>query len=158
MTETGVVYGLAAGGRIVRSDSAASTDGGQPIAARIEGVPLALAGPSGEFVVPLLHLTVSWTMAVSLLITPIVDGVEYPDVVPPIALAAKPALHTETLEIPLTYQAQRADLSVWGKFALRGTWFALRIETDALAAGELIFEAPTIEYEVVQESRAPVVG
>lgn len=119
---------------------------------------VAPAGASGECEFRNVYITITHTMEVDILLTPIVDFVPLdgtggqPDERLTFSLPALGTRLTERFEMglskpfPLTGPARFRN-------ALRGAWFQLQAEAVApLAAGDLIFEQVELQYEVVRES------
>lgn len=145
--------------------SPATSDGG------ITFVPLALSnhlapgGLGGEAMFYWAHLTMSWSMAAQLRISPVLDGVTdfTPLVVtggtievvrPIITLAQQPGSanvqrRTETFAVPLLKKLVTAGVER-SRSALRGRRLALLLESiGTLGTGELILEACEIEHQVL---------
>lgn len=121
--------------------------------------PLAPAGEGGECIFTLLYVTTRhYDADVSFWLTPIVDGV---------------ALPTERLDLLATtsqkgeFQTHEVGLSIAYtvagterlRYAPRGTWFQLLVETRYGTLGgtpaEQIIEAAEVEFEIVRESKQP---
>lgn len=125
-------------------------DDGVAFQARALSDPVAPAGLHGECIFPAFWLTVTHTMAVTLRVTPYVDGValETRD----IALTTKATLTTETFELGLTVPLGGS------RSAPRGARFAAKVETlvggaPSIATGDLRLDQSLLEYEVVRETR-----
>lgn len=129
------------------------TDAGTAYKVLAVAGPIAPAGAGGECSFTMLRLVVTHTMGVTLLVTPIVDGVELTDAQVSVTLPTSTARTTTIREVGLRRTRSTESGMVIGRFALRGTWFQVRIEAQAVAAGELLIEPPEVEYEVVRESR-----
>lgn len=144
------------GNRLLQADDG-FRDAGLAIAVRLESELQAPAGPGGEAIFPALYLVFTATMAASIQVTPIVWSVENGEVVrteletQSIVLAAEPERRTTHHELGLSIPLVH-NLIEQGRFAPRGTWFAVRLDVAALAAGDLILDGVSVEYEVVRES------
>lgn len=143
-----VMFGRSGGGHILTAGAA--QDDNANFGARAVSVPVAPAGASGECSFSAFWLTVTHTMAVTLRVTPFVDGVAY--AVRDLVIGAKGTRTTETLEIGI------ADLRAQTTTHPRGTWFHVKVETivggaSAIAAGDLLFDESAVEYEVLRETR-----
>lgn len=132
--------------------------GGTAYSALLASCRIAPAGPRNNTVFPLLLLIVTHTMAVTVRMTPILDGVAYDgtggttDERRTIALVAKDDLTVEKFLLPLEIPLM-VDAVERGRYAMRGTWFQAKVETvGALAAGTLIFEANVLDYEPAEDS------
>lgn len=155
-------YGQGLGPNLYLAGSG-STDDGQPVVVRLTTNPFVPVGEGGEAMFTGLVLTVTATMAATLRVTPLVDDVALADAVYLLALAASTSRQTVTWELGLmTALRDVHDASVvLATVAPRGTRIQVLIEVLAgspavpgLAAGDLILETPTLEYEVVRESRS----
>jgi hypothetical protein len=133
------------------------TDAGAAIVARARPNEMAPAGQGGECLFAALYLTVSHSMATTLRVVPILDGERLEDMAKVIEL---PELERRTtlppMELPLLRDAKRLDGTVWGRFALRGTWFSFTCDTPAgIGEGDLLIEAAEVEVEIVRETKRP---
>lgn len=155
-------YGRGAGPDILLAGDG-HEDGGEPIQVKVRTNPFIPAGEGGEALFTALWLTVTHTMACLLRVTVFVDAAPLTDSVYHLPLAAAEERIEETFEMGLaTAIRDPIDTSVvLATVAPRGNRAALLVEVldeagDALAIedGDLIFETPTFEYEVVRESRA----
>src|SRR5574341_267236 len=138
------------GNRLLKADDGFQ-DASAAIVVRAETVPVAPAGPGGEAIFSALYLVLTATMAVTIQVTPIVDGValEMQDITLSAQTERKTTHHELGLSIPLM-----EGPTEMARFAPRGTWFQARIVVPALAAGDLIIDGVSLEHEVVRESIA----
>ncbi|MFW6153082.1 MAG: hypothetical protein ACOC42_01845, partial [Halobacteriota archaeon] len=100
-----------------------------------------------------LYLYVSrWNPSdVTLLVTPVVDGVELEQ--RSVVLEGVSQPKREVREVAIK-QAHESGGSERLRYAPRGTWFTFKLSTSgALPDGGLIFEGVSLEYEVVRESK-----
>lgn len=146
------------GNRLLQADDGFQ-DAGLAIAVRLESELLAPAGPGGEAIFSALYLVFTATMAATIVVTPIVWSVEDGEVVrteletQSIVLASEPERRTTHHELGLSVPLlEPVTLIERGRFAPRGTWFAIRLDVAALAAGDLILDGVSVEHEVVRES------
>lgn len=166
MATTPRVYlGLAESGAVWRVNEGyldgPTSDGGDPpvytggvvYSVRAVSARVAPSGPRRESVFAQLELIVTYSMASVIRITPILDGVAYDgsgdttDESVDIELEAQDARVTQKflieLVVPIIVSAVRRGVN-----AMRGTWFQAKVETVGdLAAGDLIFDINTLEYE-----------
>lgn len=131
-------------------------DAGQAITGLAQPNAVAPAGVGGECLFTLLYLTLSWTMATSVKIVPVLDGVRFDgvsedDESTTITLAASTRRQTKRFEIFLGRNAKWPDGTVFGRRAMRGVWFTYEITATA-ADGTLVCEGSELEVEVVRES------
>lgn len=156
-----VFYGQGLGPNLYLAGSGA-TDGGQPVVVRALTNPFSPAGEGGEALFTGLTLTVTHTMAATIRVTPYVDDVALTDAIYDLPLTATVERETVTWELGLAVsERDPADPSqVLATLAPRGTRMQVLIEVLAgdppvpgLVAGDLLFETPTLEYEIVRESR-----
>ncbi|HEX5521088.1 MAG TPA: hypothetical protein VFX29_05300, partial [Longimicrobiaceae bacterium] len=125
------------------------TDHGEPIRVALQFDPLVPAGAGGEAIFPCAYLTVTSSMEVTLTVTPILDGVAREAERQTIQVPGGTRRTTHHYEIPLYLAA------AFGRFALRGTRLAVRIESPGIAPGDLIFDSVELEHETVRESKRP---
>lgn len=137
-------------------------DAAYEMLAKSRGV--APAGPGGECIFTLLYLTtLHYTEDVSVWITPIIDGTALEtqrlDLTGVTDSTGERKTHEVGLSVPyLVGGVERL------RFAPRGTWFEVQIETkygDAetgapTTASKQIVESVELEYEVVRESMEPI--
>ncbi|MDZ7418791.1 MAG: hypothetical protein ONB52_21920 [candidate division KSB1 bacterium] len=139
--------------KIYRVDEGA-TDDGQAVVARLQSTPLAPAGAGGEAVFTAVYLVATLEGQGTIWLTPIVDGTEYTEQA--ISFDFPTRQEAATYEIGLSRPlvsggAERA------RFALRGTWFALKVKAQLVStSGTIILEGVEVEHAVVQETRTPV--
>lgn len=140
-------YGEANGNRLFQSDSG-HQDVDQAIVVLAESDPVAPAGVGGESIFTGLTCVFLHTMAVTVVVTPIVDGVELET--QNIVLGSESARTRVQVELGLSIPIT-SDATERGRCAPRGTWFQARLSVAAIAAGDLIVEGVALEQEVVQE-------
>lgn len=150
-------YGQDGGTGLFKSDTGFQDDSVN-YAALAKTVPACPAGPDGECVFPALWLTVVYTMAVTIRVTPVVDGVDQPS--RNIVLTSKASRTLDTFEVAL-YQAHSPGGTEQTRVYPRGTYFSVKLDTlvggvGAVATGDLIVEHLAIEYEAVRESRVAI--
>jgi hypothetical protein len=147
-------FGESGGNGLLQVDDG-FTDDGVAIVLVAETVPAAPAGVGGDARFIALYFVVTHTMAVTLRVTPVLDGVAIDAEAKDIVLAAETDRVSVPVKVPLSIGALRADLTEWGRFGMRGTWFAARITTpNGLAAGGLIVDGFELEHEVLRETKA----
>lgn len=143
-------FGEANGNRLFQADTG-HQDVDQAIAVLAESDPISPARPGGESVFYGLTVVVLHTMAVTIVVTPIVDGVALET--QNIVLTTKATRTREQVELGLSVPIMDAeDPPVErGRCAPRGTWFQVRLSVTAIATGDLIIEGVALEQEVVSE-------
>lgn len=154
-------YGQGMGASILLAGDGAD-DAGQPIVVKALTNPFIPAGEGGEAIFTALWLTVTHTMAGMVRVTPFVDDVEIADSIYELPMAATAERETLTWELGLMVAVKDMldDSVTLATVAPRGNRLQLLFElldvdgVPARGAGDFIFETPTIEYEVVRESRA----
>ncbi len=149
MSET-LFYGEANGNRLLEADTGYQ-DVDTAIAVLAESDPIAPAGPGGESVFYGLTVVVLHTMAVTIVLTPIIDGVALET--QNIVLTTKATRTREQIELGLSIPIMHAAVER-GRCAPRGTWFQVRLSVTAIATGDLIIEGVALEQEVVSEGIA----
>ena len=128
-------------------------------------VRIAPAGVMGECIFTRIWLMVEHTMAVTLQLTPILDGHVFDGTDPlapfdqdlrqTVVLATAPTRLTEKFEFVMQLAHDDGTDPDALRTALRGTWFQLEVATSTnLATGDLILHQTELEYEVVRESQA----
>ena len=137
--------GSASSGDIYAAD-VGHTDAGAEIPLRIRTNPLAPAGASQECTFERLWLTLTWSADAVLMVTPVLDG---------------EVLHFSSWEIRLVRPPNgRRQSKVFEqvmrrlhtgplpyKYALRGTWFGLQIETaGSVGPGDLIIDQAVLDF------------
>lgn len=133
------------------------TDRGVAYELFAETARVAPGGTGGEAIFTRLYVALTWSVGVTVRVTPIVDGVAEPactvDLVLPTPSDGR--RQTDVKEIGLVrHLLGRDGVTPVVAVALRGTWFAVRLETvGAIAAGDLIGEGVDVEAEVVSTSR-----
>ena len=167
---TSLFVGQGLGNQLMLVDSGI-TDGGVRFEVSAVCDPITPDGEGGESVFVALWLTVTHTMAVTLRITPYVDGAAKPVTMwilgaPPGASGAR---IIETREIPINdvlYDSLDASVEL-ARFAPRGRRVWLKVEclvTDpftstfvpGIGGGDLIFETVEVEFDKVQETQETV--
>lgn len=131
------------------------TDDGVAYVVRARSDRVAPAGIDGECIFPAVHLAISHTMAVDLLVVPVLDDVELDSIT--LSLSAKTARTLERFEVGLSVPVLDGLGTERGRASPSGAWFQLLVYDDGLAAGDLIFEQTEIEFEAV-ESTVVAVG
>ena len=146
--------------------STGTTDGsnggaGDTIVPLAKTVRWAPGGVGGEAIFTRMWLALTYDMdAVTLRVTPVLDGVPQdgtggtPDLRQTLTLAGTPGTRvTERWEFTLYSPYDDGVDPDAARVALRGCWFQLLIDaTTTLGTGDLLFEQPEIEYEIVRES------
>lgn len=130
-------------------------DHGEAIPLAVQWDELVPAGAGGEAIFTALYLTVTGSMAVTLTVTPHLDGAALADEAVRVQVAGGSARKVQHFEIPLGRTAKGADGQAFGRYAMRGTRFSVRVEAAALADGELILDSIEVEHEAVRESKRP---
>jgi hypothetical protein len=140
--------GSASGGGIYALNQG-HKDGGADVNLRAVSNPIAPAGVDWDHSFNRVWITVTWSMSVTLLVTPIVDNVELADAAFSIVLAAGPTdqRRSQVFERPLYIPFKRAGLTKYRRI-LRGTWFALRVESDGgLGSGDVILDSVELDFD-----------
>ena len=129
-----ILFWCVPGGEILAAGRG-RTDDGAPIVGRIQPRPLAV-GIGREASWGPLWLVVRHSMACWLTVTPILDGVALEDIAVTHELAAPPAPR----DVPLKVHLSRPDdpAQPWSRQALRGVWFSVRVELEALEDGDVL--------------------
>lgn len=132
---------------------------------RLENADFYPAGMGNEAIFPVCWLMLSWTMAVTVRVTPILDGVVYDgtgdttDERLTFAVTAQTDRKTQTFEIPLTRPLLDSvdGVTEIGRLAMRGERIRLRVETTGAlgTTGDLIVEGCLLEHEAVVGTLAP---
>lgn len=150
MSAEALFFGEANGNRLFQADSG-HQDVDQAIAVLAESDPISPAGPGGESVFYGLTCVFLHTMAVTIVVTPIVDGVELET--QDIVLTSKATRTREQIELGLSIPIMDVEEPPveQGRCAPRGTWFQVRLSIAAIATGDLIVEGVALEHEVVAE-------
>lgn len=130
-------------------------DDSSPVQMRGETDAVAPAGVGGECTFDKVTLTFTHSMAVTLRITPILDGEPLTSEARNVTLPAWPARKSTAIEFVLSRGFMENGVEVL-RYALRGCWFAVRIDSGPLGAGDLLIEPGTLEYTVVTESRSSI--
>lgn len=146
------MYGRSGGHKVLYN--AGFQDDGVDYQAQATSDPAAPAGPDGECSFYTLWLAVTHTMACTLRVTPIIDGVAL--ATKDVTLTAKGSRTTEVFEVGL-----QLPMGAAGVTAPRGTWFSAKVATlvagaPAIATGDLLFDLSSLEYTVERETRAAV--
>lgn len=147
-----VFYGQDGGNGLFKSDDGHQDDG-QSYSLVAKSEPLAPAGSDGECTFPAAYLTVIHTMAITLRLTPYVDGVA--KTAKDIVLTTKSDRTLEMFEVGFA-ELHSPSGTERGRFHLRGTWFSLKVESLGLATGDLLLEQAVLEYEVVRETKVAI--
>lgn len=143
------------GGNGINEMDVGTTDDGVAIAAVGETGHFAPGGESGEAIFTAFYLTVTHTMAVTIRLIPVLDGVEKTAQQKDVVLGNEASRKTKIIEVGL-WEPVNDDLGAEvGRCAMRGTRIQCRVETvGGLAAGDLILDEVEVEYEVVLETIA----
>lgn len=106
---------------------------------------LAIAGEGGEVAFYFLYVSVLHERAVPIRITPIIDGVSLDPLDYTLANPAGNARTKRILEVPLlvSLPSSVTGFATLGRFAPRGTWIQVRIETQFVAAAATLTTALT---------------
>jgi hypothetical protein len=159
-TESKVVsaVGVQGGGRIGALHRTA-LDFDTAVKPRLQTAAAAPYGPAGEATFHAVHLTVTHTMACTLRLTALVDGAPQGEV-RDVTLASKATRTTEVFEVAL-YQKYVPSATDEGRYALRGSFFAVKIEvlvsgSPGIATGDLLIEQVAVEHEQATETRVAV--
>ncbi len=145
-------FGQGGGNNLYRSDDTAADDAGAGFDMLATTNRVAPAGAGGEAIFTVLWLALTYTMAVTVRVTPYVDGVALDS--QQIALAAQAERTTKRWKVGLSVPLFDALLNEVARFAPRGVWFQAKVEsTGGLATGDLIVEGVEIEHEVVRASQ-----
>jgi hypothetical protein len=127
-----------------------------------ESDPVAIAGPGGECMFTALYVTTKhFTANVSLWITVVIDGVAQAethriDLIG--VVGSKGELISREIALSVPYIVGGIERS---RFAPRGTWFSVRIETKygdsepgaAAVAAKQVVESVEVEHEVLRETK-----
>lgn len=142
-----------------------ATDDGVAFYPEAETRCLAPAESSGECIFTAIFLAVTWTMPVTLRVTPILDDRRYDgtlgtsDERRTIVLTSQAVRQTETFLVPVSvplYDPVDTDLEV-ARLNMRGQRFGVFVEaTTPLGAGDLLLEDVQVEFEVVADSFEPL--
>ncbi len=134
--------------------------GGTAYSIRARGVKVAPSGPNAETMFAALMLVVTHTMAVDLVVTPILDGVAQDgtggtsDERVTIELEAAEERVTQKFFLGLTLP-YLVDAVEQGRNAQRATWFEAMVESSGdLAEGDLLLEANLLEFEPSEDTVA----
>lgn len=151
--------------------AAVTSDGGEPYEVSYETNPWQPSAQGGENVFIWAFVTVSWSMAATIQITPFVEGetsvLNLPDgstlaLVPSTFVVAQQPGNlnrvSQMFPIPLVRRQMRGATEI-ARWYLRGERLQLLIEsTGQLGIGELMVEGIEVEYEAVRKAQyAPVV-
>lgn len=147
-----LVLGQRAGAKLLRADKG-FTDDGTAIVVLAETEPVAPAGVTRDCLFDSVYLTVTWTMGVTLRLTPILDGELMSEEAVDLNLEEQFAGDTEgkrrfqPFVMRLNQDAFEGERLV-GREGMRGTWFALRIASvGGIARGTLIVDGVSLEYD-----------
>ncbi len=147
MSVDNLFYGEANGNRLFESDTGFE-DVDVAIALLAESDPISPAGPGGESAFYGLTIVVLHTMAVTIVVTPIVNGVALET--QNIVLTSKATRTREQFELGLSIPITHAAVER-GRCAPIGTWFQVRLSAAAIATGDLIIEGVALEQEIISE-------
>jgi hypothetical protein len=149
MSEPILVFGQGGGNSLFEA-GLGYTDDGVAYEFRGRSDRVAPAGINGECIFPALYLAISHTMAVDLIVVPVVDEVELDPIT--LSLTAKTVRTLERFDIGLSVPILDGLDVERGRCAPRGCWFQLLVYDDGLAAGDLVFEQTEVEFEAVESS------
>jgi hypothetical protein len=132
-------------------------DDGEPYELYGQSDPVAPAGEGGEAMFTLLYVTTRrYDSPVSFWFTPFVDGEALETQRLDLPASTTDQGESETHEIGLTIPYTELGVEQL-RYAARGTWFQLLVETRYGSEGgtpaEQIIESCTVEFEIVRESR-----
>lgn len=132
---------------LLELDATTSTDAGAPYSLYAVSNRVAPAGAGGECIFPVLYLTVTYASAGAIDVTPLVDGIalERQRVsLPGPGGVAETKVYELGVSVPyLVEGVERA------RFAARGTWLQVRVETN----DPITVESIEAEVEIVRESK-----
>ena len=128
-------------------------DGAAAFTPLLETAPIAPGGWGARCGFNRLYVPITWTMATTLRVIPIVEGVEKAPV--DIELAEQPERKTDLFELALFEPFLGADgVTEVGRVALQGTWIQFRITTaGGLGPGVLFIHDPVLDFDVLEEDR-----
>jgi len=148
-----LVLGRRSGNALLQVDEG-YTDDGEDIEVLAESVPVAPAGVMRDALFDSLYFTVTWTMGVTLRITPILDGEEITDEASDLELTER--FESDGDEMPRrsrTY-VKRLNRDLFdgetriGRVGMRGTWFGVKIESvGGIGRGALLVDAVSLEFD-----------
>lgn len=131
------------------------TDQGEPIVAQARTSRLAAAGPGGEALFTGVDLVLTHTLAGTVEVIPVVDGILRPEAAPaPIELEATGGLRvTRRFNMGLSVPHLHEDVEIF-RTGLFGIWFQILVRTSGeLTDGtDLIFEGCNVEVEEIEPS------
>lgn len=139
--------GSAEDGAIYAMDEG-SADGASAYNARGQTNPIAPSGADMDSSFDRVYVTLTWSMDATVRCTPIVDGTLVTAAQFDITLTGSPLgeRQSRVFERALFKPFMQDGVEQYRE-GLRGTWFALRLETvGGVADGELIFDEVTLEY------------
>ena len=146
--------GSANGGEIYAVDQG-PTDAGVDIPVRMRTNPFAPAGASFDCTFERIYLTLTWSMDCVLLITPILDGTLLDEESWTVTLR-RPASTKRQSRVFEKMLRRTKRSTIPYMYALRGTWFALLIETmGPLGEGDLIVDQAVLEFEPLEPTARP---
>lgn len=147
------------------ASSNATTDGGEPFRFQYFTNPWQPSAQGGENVFAWAIVTISWSLAATIRVQPIVDGLtddvvlengDLVEVIRPVFNLAQQnaALQrvSQVFMVPLVRRITRAGVEV-SRFYLRGERIQFLVEsTGALGTGELLLEGIELEFEPVRKA------
>jgi hypothetical protein len=119
-------------------------DAGNPILVRLQTNPMAPGGASADHSFDWLRITLTSTMAVQIMVTPIVDGIELAD-----ARFAIPVGASERRKSQVFERVIRISATSGRTYAPRGTWLSVRLDVEALGPGDLIIDSIDVDYDLL---------
>lgn len=141
------------GGNGVNRVGEGSSDDGTAYDVVVETGDFAPGGEGGEAIYTAFYITVTHTMAVTLRVIPVLDGVEQTAQQKDVALSSETSRTTKVIEVGLSIPVPDGAGGEAGRCAMRGTRIKCRLETTGgIAAGDLIVDKVEVEHEVVLES------
>lgn len=129
-----LLWGVRDGGKVLRSGER-RTDDGEPIVARVQPRSLA-AGIGREASWGPLWVVIRHSMRCELTVTPILDGELLDDLEVTHTLDTPPAPRDVPVKVYLSRPDDPED--PFSRQALRGTWFSVRLELEALESGDVL--------------------
>jgi hypothetical protein len=123
-----------------------------------ESNPVAPGGTEMDCIFNRLYVTLTWSMPVTVRCTPVVDGVAITASQFDIVLAALPTSERQSkvYDRALYQPHVRGGVAKYRK-ALRGTWFAIRVQSiNGIGPGDIIVDEVNLDYDVESPSKEAV--
>lgn len=128
-------------------------DAGTAIALRAESNAIAPEGVGLDYIFDRVWFTITHAMAVTLRVTPVVDGVALGDASFDIVLGEQATETVRVFERAIRRPFLRNEVEVY-RFAPRGTWLSLRVESvGALGTGRLFFDEIELKYDIATPTK-----